>query len=391
MWEKQLIQLLQFILVWVLIWLFVVFVLEVSFVDFLLKYRLYFFVVSISYFYYYSIQYEPDKKFKLIRNVIIYGNLYLFAHVFFRPLLNISHELFVFLWLIILWIWWTTRLTTRWRYLFQIIWSIFSFFILISWIFYLYPDEPDVKWFIQTRKYQISVSWIVENVSKKDAYIQIVNSRKTDDFEIIPYFERVLNETCRIVYPSLKKERDEKVVIITPYWELFWLYPQSEVSLEFDGENLKTLSKLNGKVWYLSWVFDSSVNFIWEVENLSVEQWDWLEWKRYEYKYDFVSYLKNQISENNMSFANTTIMYNLDWKIIKFLARMFPATFTKNLRNYNEFQEYFGWIPSDKIWWLNRYSMKQKSWSSISSFWKDLVDNMKIWKGNTYDVFKKHK
>ena len=95
--EKQLIQLLQFILVWVLICLFVVFVLEESFVDFLLKYRLYFLIVSVSYFYYYSIQYDPDKKFNLIRNVIIYGNLYLFAHVFFRPLLNISHELFVFL------------------------------------------------------------------------------------------------------------------------------------------------------------------------------------------------------------------------------------------------------------------------------------------------------
>ena len=95
--EKQLIQLLQFIFAWVLIWLFVIFVLEESFVDFLLKYRLYFLIVSISYFYYYSIQYEPDKKFELIRNVIIYGNLYLFAHIFFRPLLNISHELFVFL------------------------------------------------------------------------------------------------------------------------------------------------------------------------------------------------------------------------------------------------------------------------------------------------------
>ena len=95
--EKQLIQLLQFIFVWVLIWFFVVFVLESSFVDFLLKYWLYFLIVSISYFYYYSIQYDLDKKSKLIRSIIIYGNLYLFAHVFFRPLLNISHQLFILL------------------------------------------------------------------------------------------------------------------------------------------------------------------------------------------------------------------------------------------------------------------------------------------------------
>ena len=260
--EKQLVQLLQFIFVWVLIWLFVIFVLEESFVDFLLKYRLYFLIVSISYFYYYSIQYEPDKKFELIRNVIIYGNLYLFAHIFFRPLLNISHELFVFLWLIVLWMWWTTRLTTRWRYLLQVLWCIFTFFILISWVFYLYPDEPDVEWFIKNKKYQISVSWIVEDVPKKDAYIQIVNSRKADNFEIVPYFEKSLNETCRILYPSLKKQRDEKVVIVTPYWDLFWIFPQSEVSLEFDGENLNTLSKLNWRIWYLSWVFASSVNLL---------------------------------------------------------------------------------------------------------------------------------
>ena len=138
--EKQLIQLLQFILAWVLIWCFVVFVMEVSFVDFLLKYWFYLLIVSISYFYYYSIQYDPDDKSKLIRKVIIYGNLYLFAHIFFRPLLNISHQLFVLLWLIILWLWRTTKLTTRWKYLMQFIWWIFWFFILISWIFYLYPD-----------------------------------------------------------------------------------------------------------------------------------------------------------------------------------------------------------------------------------------------------------
>jgi hypothetical protein len=57
-----------------------------------------------------------------------------------------------------------------------------------------------------------------------------------------------------------------------------------------------------------------------------------------------VSYLKNQISDNEMSLANSRVMYNIDGKVIKWLARMFPASFTKNLRNYNEFQNYFSWI-----------------------------------------------
>ena len=130
--EKQLIQLCQFILAWILLWLFIVFVKEESFVDFILKYRLYLLIVSVSYFYYYSIQYEPDKKYKLIRNVLIWGNVYLFLHIFFRPLLNISHQLFVLLWLIFLWLWRCSKLKSRWKYLLQIIGWIFSFFILID-------------------------------------------------------------------------------------------------------------------------------------------------------------------------------------------------------------------------------------------------------------------
>ena len=57
----------------------------------------------------------------------------------------------------------------------------------------------------------------MKSIPKKDAYIQIVGSRKTEDFEITPYFEKSLNETSKILYPSLKKQRDEKVAIITPY------------------------------------------------------------------------------------------------------------------------------------------------------------------------------
>ena len=95
--RHQIIQILQFLAVWVFIWLFVVFGLKLSFIDVVLDYRLYFLIVSVSYFYYYSIKYEEDKKYNFVRNVIIYGNLYISAHVFFRPLLNISHGLFVLL------------------------------------------------------------------------------------------------------------------------------------------------------------------------------------------------------------------------------------------------------------------------------------------------------
>jgi hypothetical protein len=74
---------------------------------------------------------------------------------------------------------------------------------------------------------------------------------------------------------------------------------------------------------------------------VSKSQQDWIDSVQESYKYELVSYLKEQISESNIGRANNTVMYNIDGKIIKYLAKMFPVSFGKNLRNYNEFQKYF--------------------------------------------------
>ena len=385
--RKQIVQLLQFIVIWVLLWLFVVFVLEDSFVDFILRYRLYLLLVSFSYFYYYSIEYEPDKKYELIRNVLIYGNLYLFLHVFFRPLLNISHQLFILLWLIILWIRWTTKLRSRWKYLLQIVWWIFSFFILISGMFYFYPEEPDIQWFLMNRQNEIRMLWVNGLVDRKDAYIQMTNLMGYDDYDIIPNFAKVLSENIKISYPSLKTERNEKLIIINPQWDLVRIFPQSEVQVEFEWNSMKKVERLNWKIAFLSWVFDSNLDVLWYEDNLTQDQQDWIDWVQKSYKYELVSYLKNQISESNIGWANNTVMYNIDGKIIKFLAKMFPVSFSRNLHNYNEFQKYFSWM--DEWSDLGRYSMKQGLWYSISSIWWNMKESMNIWKSNTYWWFKK--
>ena len=271
----------------------------------------------------------------------------------------------------------------------QFIWWIFWFFILISWIFYLYPDKPDIEWFIKSRIYKISVMNLDENVPKKDAYIQIVDSKRANDFDIVPNFEKQISETSKISYPSKKTNRDENIVVTTPYWEIIWLQPQSEIQLEFSGDSLINLLKLNWEVWFLSWVFNSSVDFSGGII-LSSEQQEWIEWVQHNYKYDLVSYLKNQISDNGVSLVNTSVMYNIDGKVIKWLARMFPASFTKNLHNYNEFQDYFDWVDEWENVWIGKYEMKKDNSWSFSSLWDSFVGNMKIWKGNTYNVFKKH-
>ena len=384
--KQQLIQLLQFIAAWVLLWLFVVFVMEESFIDFILKYWLYLLIVSISYFYYYSIQYEPDKKFELIRNVIIYGNTYFFLHIFFRPLLNISHQLFVLLWLIILWLRWTTKLVSRWKYLLQVLWWLFSFFILVSGMFYFYPEAPDIDWFLKWRNCEILVLWAEGKVNKNDAYLKMTNKMGNFDTEIVPSFSRIISEDYKISYPSTTMQRNENVVIRSVQWDLIWIFPQSEIQLEFSWNDLKKISNLNWRIWFLSWVFEPSVEYVWDAQDLTPEQQERFEWIYNTYKYELVFYLKNQISDSNISWANNTIMYDIDGKIIGFLAKMFPVSFGKNLNNYNEFQKYFSRV--DEWVDLGRYEMKQWSWWSVSSMWKNIKSNMNIWRNNTYKVFK---
>lgn len=386
--KQQAIQLLQFILAWILLWLFVIFVMEKSFIDFILRYRLYLLIVSISYFYYYSIEYEPDKKYKLIRNIIIYGNLYLFLHIFFRPLLNISHQLFVLLWLIILWMWRSTTLKSRWKYLLQIVGWVFSFFILISGMFYFYPEEPDIKWFIESKNNEIRILWASGNVEKWDAYIKISNLRENEDFNINSDFSKALTENVKISYPSLNQYRDEKIIITTSYWDLVQIFPQSEISLEFSWKNLQTIKKLNWKIWFLSWIFESNIKIVW-IDDLWQEEQTWLIWAQDIYKQELVYYLKKQISESRIWLANNTIMYNIDGIIIKILSKMFPVTFSKNMENYNEFQKYFSRTNEELDLW--RFSMRQLTWESISSFWWSIQENIDVWKNNTYGWFKKPK
>ena len=380
--KQQWIQLLQFIAVWVLVYLFCRFVVKQSFVDVVLQHRFFFIVASVSYFYYYSIEYEQDKKYELIRNVIIYGNVYLFAHVFFRPLLNISDELFVLLWLIILWFWWTTKMKSRRKYLLQWLWFVFSFFILVSGMLYFYPDKPDVEWFIASRNYELLVIWVQDSIDMRDAYIQIDEWRRAEDYEIVPWFSRILSQSCEVSYPSNRLERDEKVVIITPKWEIFWISPQSRIQIKFSWKEMVELSTQMWKVSVLSWIFDGWIKLVGDIEKLSSQQMDQIQSLQDKYKNELVLYLKDQISDSNISLANGTIMYDIDGRILRFLARMFPTSFGRNLRNYNEFMSYFSWVDGDEID-LTRYDNKGR-WSTMWDMRKNMKDGFKNGKQDTY-------
>ena len=383
--RQQIVQVLQYILVWVIIYVFCVYVLEKSFINIVLKYWLLFLVATISYFYYYSIQYELDKKFEFIRNGLVYWNLYLFVHVFFRPLLNISHELFILLWLIILWIRWTTKMKSRWKYLLQFVWWIVSFFIVLSWMFYFYPDKPDIEWFINNWNYKIVVEWVDNELEKSDTYINIEDSKKSSDYTISPNFTKDILWNCKISYPSIKIDRKENVIIKTPEWKKFFLFPQSEVQLEFEWKKMIKFSKVAWKVMVFSWMFQDDIDIVWEMENFKDDKkiLDLLDSLDEEYKYELVYYLKNQISESKISLANNTIMYNIDWVLLKFLAKTFPASFSKNLKNYKEFMNYFALIEWNEVN-LKRFSKKNEPWISVFSLFSELIDDVSIWVNNIY-------
>lgn len=268
----------------------------------------------------------------------------------------------------------------------QALWWIFSFFILVSGLFYFYPDEPDIQWFLESKKVELSALWVNNVVEKKDAYIQIMNEKWSRDFLIRPNFSKVLEEHVGILYPSLKVQRDEKIIVKTQYGDVLWLFPQSEIMLDFEWKNLNFISKLNWKIWFMSWVFDSNLKISGDIDILNDSQKEWLNEIEKNYKYDVVSYLKEQISVSNIWWANNTMMYDIDGKIVKILSKMFPSTFSKNLDNYNEFQKYFSWID----WWVNvgRYYNVELTWQSINSTRWGLRSNMIIGTKNTYSLFK---
>lgn len=255
-------------------------------------------------------------------------------------------------------------------------------------MFYFYPEAPDIDWFIKSRETKISFMWVDEQVDKKEAYVQLVSQKWTTDLDIVPYFDRELMDDQRISYPSIQKERNEKVMIVTPYGDLIQIFPQSEIQLEFDWKTLKSVSKLNGEIWFLSWVFVSNIEISGYKHDITQEQITFLEWVQNSYKSELVSYLNNQISESNIWLANNTIMYNIDGKIVEFLAKMFPVTFGKNLQNYNEFQKYFSWFNQEMD--LSRYDTREleNSLWGDNSLWWYIKDNMNIWKENIYGWFK---
>lgn len=258
--------------------------------------------------------------------------------------------------------------------------------ILISWIIYLYPEAPDVEWFLRTKNYELSISWISSNVDKKDAFIQIQEANKSEEVQIVPNLSKSLNVSCIINYPSLQKERLEDVIVFTPEGDIIVIFPQSSVQLEFYGKKLQKVSQVSWKLLFFSGVLESDIMYEWENVLLDQEILDLMVLKQNQYKEEFIKYLKLQISNNTIDVTNNTMMYNIDGKILEMLSKLFPATFNKNLHNYNEFQKYFNLAGG--VWVVKIPYSVSASKVSTNGLRQDIKNNGQIWKNKVYRLWK---
>ena len=78
-------------------------------------------------------------------------------------------------------------------------------------------------------------------------------------------------------------------------------------------------------------------------------------------------------------------MYNLDGKLLKILAKLFPATFSRNLHNYNEFQKYFSMLPNNQVN-INQHFKHNESTIHTDTLWSDIKENAQVGKQNIYNL-----
>lgn len=373
--KYQAIQILQFSLIRVFLFFFTSYVLKISFINFILEHRFLVIIYTISYFYYYSLQYSQEKKHIYIKNFLLYWNLYLFLHVFFRPLLNISHELFILLWILIFWLRFLSKQNIKWKKTLQIIDISLCFLILISWFFYLYPEAPDIQGFKDNRNDYLFISWN-QTLSTDNAKIQIKTNKKDEIYEISPFFSKTIEQDCQISYLSTKTHRTEFLWILTNEGNVLLIYPQTQITIKTDSGKIKDITANNWSVFFKSGLLITDTIYSWKNWDINEEINQIINNKQKKYSNDLIKYLKDQISKNNISSFNNTTIHNINWYIIKILANIFPTFFQQNLDNYNQFQFYFS-LNEEKILNYDKYQLNN-SWISTKFTLSQIKDNINI-------------
>ena len=325
---------------------------EIWFLWFISKYRLYLMIVSVSYFSYCYLLDETEKKYKEIRNTILYSNVYLCLHLFFRPLLNIEPVLFVLLAWILCWLRLCRNLPNNIKIPLNIFWWIFSFLILISGIFYLYPEAPDIQGFINQQANQLYIQ-SATSYPKHQGYLQIINldTQRKEEIVLQNWIQRkkILpnTEISYITSSSIETE----IYLLLQNGEYISITPQSKIL--FQNTNIEIVV---GEIGFHP--SKQTTNFSISGNYTTIPSQHYQEIS-VGYRHSLEQHLKQQIgSKIQASF----FMQKINKKILDILWKFFPGFFSQNLKNYNDFQQHM--ISEDTplttekylIWEINQNS-----------------------------------
>ena len=345
---------------------------EIWFSQFCQNHRLYLIILSISYFFYCYYLDETEKKFEYLRNTLFIVNTYITLHIFFRPLLNIPSALFLVLGVILLLMRYIKNLHIKRKQILYLIGGVFSFLILISGLFYLYPDAPDTQGFIDKQKTQFLIH-SPTNIKKQQAYLQIIdlqNSRTQERLFNNWTSLHNLPHSYQINYISTTTNNNFEAFIIFPNGSLLQILPQSIIqkdnSREYQSTNIKTFSapRKNQTETYLP----SAENLleIWTEQYREISDF---------YRENFETHLTQQMG--GIIRTNSTIQ-KINQSVLSLLHRMFPGFFWQNIKNYQDFQYYFELFDNQEIIIDSSKYARSRQIQYQSNLFQQISNNIKI-------------
>lgn len=350
--------------------------------NFLQSYRRYLLLISIAYFTYCYYLHEEEKKFQQLRSALLVFSLYLTLHVFFRPLLNIEPALFILLACIIGGLRYVSKLHIKIKRPFYLIGGIFSFLILISGVFYLYPDAPDVTGFQAQQQNQLLLI-APTTLPKKTAYLLLTDLTTHQQQNL--FFQTGIQfihlpATYQLNYISTSINNEAQAFIISSTADLLQILPQSTLTFQEKpypeiwtfsyypaprtGEHKKPVSPPrvpNPESWVPT--LESSITL-----------------EAYEqvtafYRIHFQSYLAQQIGS---VFLTTPTIQQINKTVLFRLSKIFPGFLSQNIENYYQFEYYFSFLNQQQtIIDIKKYTISN-SINTNNNLFQQLKKNIQL-------------
>ncbi len=368
----------QYLLAWILTILLTVYIFpEFWFFNFITQYRRYILIFTCSYITYYQLQIYQEKKYQQIRQGIVYFNIYVFAHVFFRPLLNIAPELFILLGASITAIFALQKLflNTYLKTSLTILLSIINVLILISGLIYTYPEPPHIDQFIQKQSLQLITS-SPENTPPQQTYLKIYYPEIFKE-EIFLFqegtFQKTLSNHTELHFISNQQNIPQQTFILFPNWSLLQLLPQSTIIIKKEGVN-HTIQQWIGD----SKVFNSELDTTIILQNKQTISSEIYHTISQPYYTNLQTFLKKQIWG---VFRTNPISIRLSEKTLLILSKTLPSFFSQNLKNFYKFQTFFQENTTTTTF-SEKYS-NPSTFSTQNNLWSSLLQNIKLGITNT--------